>query len=106
AFITHIHDFYLDVGAGFAFMGNQYHLEIDGENFYINLLFYHRRLGCLVVINLKMQAFASEFAGKMNFYLAAINDLVRHAEDQPLVGIILCRGKNKKDSRLAVLQNQ
>ena len=76
-------------------MGSQYHLEVEGDDFYIDLLFYHHRLRCLVAIDLKMEDFKPEFAGKMNFYLSALDDLVRHPEDQPSVGLILCKGKKK-----------
>ncbi|MBX9947758.1 MAG: PDDEXK nuclease domain-containing protein [Candidatus Obscuribacterales bacterium] len=96
ALIDRIREFLLELGAGFAFMGSQYHLEVDGDDFYIDLLFYHHRLRCLVAIDLKMEDFKPEFAGKMNFYLSALDDLVRHPQDQPSVGIILCRGKKRK----------
>ncbi len=95
ALIERIRDFLLELGAGFAFMGSQYHLQVDGDDFYIDLLFYHHRLRCLVAIDLKMEDFKPEFAGKMNFYLSALDDLVRHPQDQPSVGIILCKGKKK-----------
>jgi len=95
ALIDRIREFLLELGAGFAFMGSQYHLEVEGDDFYIDLLFYHHKLRCLVAIDLKMEDFKPEFAGKMNFYLSALDDLVRHPQDQPSVGIILCRGKKR-----------
>jgi predicted nuclease of restriction endonuclease-like (RecB) superfamily len=95
ALVTRITQFLLELGAGFAFMGSQYPLEVAGKDFYLDLLFYHHRLRCLVAIDLKMREFEPEFAGKMNFYLAALDDLVRHPEDQPSIGIILCKSRNK-----------
>jgi len=95
ALINHIRDFLLELGVGFAFVGSQYHLEVGGEDFYIDLLFYHLRLRCYVVIDLKIEEFKPEFSGKMNFYVSAVDDLLRHPDDQPTIGIILCKSKNK-----------
>jgi predicted nuclease of restriction endonuclease-like (RecB) superfamily len=95
ALINHIRDFLLELGVGFAFVGSQYHLEVGGEDFYIDLLFYHLRLRCYVVIDLKIEEFKPEFSGKMNFYVSAVDDLLRHTDDQPTIGIILCKSKNK-----------
>jgi predicted nuclease of restriction endonuclease-like (RecB) superfamily len=94
ALIEHIRDFLLELGVGFAFIGSQYHLEVGGEDFYLDLLFYHIRLRCFVVIELKVREFQPEFSGKMNFYLAAVDDLLRHPDDAPSIGIILCKTKN------------
>jgi len=88
--IQHIRDFLLELGVGFAFVGSQYPLEVGGQEFRLDLLFYHLRLRAYVVIDLKMQDFQPEFGGKMNFYLSAIDDLLRHSDDQPSIGIILC----------------
>jgi predicted nuclease of restriction endonuclease-like (RecB) superfamily len=93
--IEHLQKFLLELGVGFAFVGSQYPLEVEGEDFFIDLLFYHLRLRCFVVIDLKMNQFKPEYAGKMNFYLSAVDDLLRHSDDQPSVGIILCRTKKK-----------
>jgi len=93
--IENIRKFLLELGTGFAFVGSQYHLEIDGEDFYIDLLFYHIRLRCFVIIDLKAGNFKPEYAGKMNFYLAALDDRLRHPTDNPSIGIILCK-TNKK----------
>jgi len=95
ALIEHLRKFLLELGVGFAFVGNQYHLEIDKEDFFIDLLFYHLKLRCFVVIDLKMGKFQPEFAGKMNFYLSAVDDRLKHPDDHPSVGIILCRTKKK-----------
>jgi len=93
--ITRIRDFLLELGVGFAFVGSQVHLEVGGEDFYLDLLFYHLKLRCYVVIELKTGEFKPEYAGKMNFYLSAVDDLLRHPDDKPSIGIILCKSKNK-----------
>jgi predicted nuclease of restriction endonuclease-like (RecB) superfamily len=84
----------LELGKGFAFVGSQYHLEIGDQDFYLDLLFYHLRLRCFVVIDLKIDEFKPEYAGKMNFYLSAVDDLLRHPTDAPTIGLILCQGRN------------
>jgi predicted nuclease of restriction endonuclease-like (RecB) superfamily len=94
ALVTHMENFLLELGAGFAFVGRQYNLEVAGQDFYIDLLFYHLKLRCYVVIELKDGDFKPEYAGKMNFYLSAIDDLVKHPSDQPSIGLILCKSKN------------
>lgn len=93
--IQQVQSLILELGKGFAFVGSQYPLEVGGQDYYLDLLFYHYRLRCFVVIELKVEAFKPEFAGKMNFYLSAIDDLLRHPEDRPSIGIILC--KDRKD---------
>jgi predicted nuclease of restriction endonuclease-like (RecB) superfamily len=93
--IDNIRKFMLELGVGFAFIGSQYHLEVEGEDFYIDLLFYHLQLKCFVVIDLKAQSFKPEFAGKMNFYLAAVDDMLRRPGDNPSIGLILCKAKKK-----------
>ncbi len=92
--LEHLRKFLLELGVGFAFVGSQYPLEVGGEDFRIDLLFYHLKLRCFVVIDLKTRPFRPEYAGKMNFYLSAIDDLLRHPQDQPSIGIILCKSKN------------
>jgi predicted nuclease of restriction endonuclease-like (RecB) superfamily len=91
----HITKFLLELGAGFAFVGRQYHLEISGDDYYIDLLFYHLKLSCYVVIELKVGKFKPEYAGKLNFYLSAVDDLLKGNNDNPSIGIILCRTKDK-----------
>jgi predicted nuclease of restriction endonuclease-like (RecB) superfamily len=93
--LAHIRNFLLELGIGFAFVGSQYHLEVGGEDFYLDLLFYHLRLRCFIVVDLKMREFKPEDAGKMNFYLSAADDLLRHSDDQPSIGLILCKTENK-----------
>lgn len=95
ALLNNIRNFLLELGDGFAFVGNQYRLEIGGDEFFIDLLFYHLHLRCFVVIDLKMRAFLPEFAGKMNFYLSAVDDLLRHENDAPTIGLIICKTQNK-----------
>lgn len=95
ALTEHITKFLLELGAGFAYVGRQYHLEVGGDDFYIDLLFYHLKLRCYVVIELKTGDFKPEYAGKLNFYLSVVDDLIKHPSDNPSVGIILCKGKNK-----------
>ncbi|NGM49317.1 DUF1016 domain-containing protein [Caulobacter sp. 602-2] len=85
----------LELGKGFAFVGSQYRLEVGDQDFRLDLLFYHLRLRCYVVFELKVEAFKPEFAGKMNFYLSAVDDQLRHADDQPSIGIILCQTRNE-----------
>ncbi|WP_234891129.1 PDDEXK nuclease domain-containing protein [Agrobacterium vitis] len=93
--IEHLRSLILELGKGFAFVGSQYHLEVGGQDYYLDLLFYHLRLRCFVVIELKIEDFKPEFAGKMNFYLSAVDDQLRHTDDQPTIGIILCKGRNE-----------
>jgi len=93
--LQHIQQFLIELGAGFAFVGQQYRLEIGGEDFYIDILFYHLKLRCYIVVELKTTVFKPEFAGKMNFYLSAVDDLLRHPDDRPSIGIILCKAKNQ-----------
>jgi predicted nuclease of restriction endonuclease-like (RecB) superfamily len=86
--------FLLELGQGFAFVGRQLHIEVGESDFYIDLLFYHLKLRCFVVIDLKKGEFKPEYAGKMNFYLAIVDDKIRHALDSPSIGLILCQERN------------
>lgn len=92
--MDHISKFMLELGKGFAFVGKQYHIEIAENDYYIDLLFYHIKLKCYVVIELKNTAFKPEYAGKLNFYLSALDDILKDENDQPTIGILLCRDKN------------
>jgi predicted nuclease of restriction endonuclease-like (RecB) superfamily len=91
--IEHLSKFLVELGTGFAFVGRQVHLDVGGEDFYLDLLFYHLRLRCFVVIDLKRGAFKPEYASKMNFYLNVVDDQKRHPDDQPSIGLILCQDK-------------
>lgn len=93
--IKHIEKFLIELGKGFSFVGRQYHLEIADKDFYLDLLFYHLKLRCFVVIELKKGDFKPEYAGKMNFYCSAVDDLLKHSTDQPTIGLILCQTKEK-----------
>jgi predicted nuclease of restriction endonuclease-like (RecB) superfamily len=92
--IDHIQKFLLELGEGFAFIGRQVHLHVGDEDYYIDLLFYHVKLRCYCVIELKNTKFKPEYAGKLNFYLSAVDDLLRHAEDKPTIGLLLCKTKD------------
>lgn len=87
--------FLIEMGGYFTFAGNQYRLEIDGQEFFIDLLLYHRQLRCLVAIELKIGAFKPEYAGKMQFYLSALNDMAKLPDENPSIGIILCKDKSR-----------
>jgi predicted nuclease of restriction endonuclease-like (RecB) superfamily len=93
--LAHIRKFLLELGSGFAFVGQQVHLVVDGEDFYIDLLFYHLKLRCYVIVDLKATGFKPEYAGKMNFYLSAVDDLLRHPDDKMSLGLILCKTRSK-----------
>jgi len=95
ALIGRIEDFLRAMGGMFAFMGSQYRLEVDGREFFIDLLLFHRRLHCLVAIELKVGEFQPEFVGKMQFYLAALDRQVRQEDENPSIGIILCKEKSR-----------
>ncbi len=92
--VEHIRDFLLELGAGFSFVGTQVHLDIGEQDFYLDMLFYHLKLRCYVVIELKAGPFKPEYAGKLNFYLSAVDDLLKHESDEPTIGILLCKSKN------------
>lgn len=96
ALLAHIQQFLLELGVGFTFVGSNYHMVIGDQDFYLDLLFYHIRLRCFVVIELKAEEFKPEHAGKMTFYLTAIDEQIKHPTDNPTIGIILCRGKGDK----------
>lgn len=92
--LEHVRSFLLEMGTGFAFVGNQYHLEVSGKDYYMDLLFYHLKLRCFVIVELKTGEFMPEYAGKMNFYLSAVDDLLRHPADAPTIGLILCKSRD------------
>jgi hypothetical protein len=92
----------LELGKGFAFLGRQYPLSINEKDYFLDLLFYHARLKCYVAIELKAGGFKPEYIGKLNFYLSAIDDQLRTPEDQPSIGIILCKDKDHLDVEYAL----
>ncbi len=93
ALVAHIERFLLELGEGFAFLGRQYHIQVEDQDFYLDLLFYHIKLRSFLVVELKSGKFKPEYAGKMNFYLSAVDDLLRQHGDNPSIGLILCRSK-------------
>ena len=93
--VAHVERFLMELGVGFAFVGRQVHLRVGEQDFYVDLLFYHLKLRCFVVIELKTVSFAPEFAGKMNFYLTAVDAQMRHPTDGPSLGVILCKGGDR-----------
>ena len=95
ALVQHVTEFLLELGAGFAFVGQQVHLEVGGDDFFIDLLFYHLKLRCYVVIELKAGDFKPEHLGQLGFYLTAVDRQVKAPEDQPTIGLLLCKNKNK-----------
>lgn len=94
ALVKHITQFLLELGAGFAFVGRQVHLEVGGDDFYIDLLFYHLKLRCYVVIELKAEKFKPEHLGQLSFYLTAVDMQVKAEQDNPTIGLLLCKSKN------------
>ncbi len=102
ALIAHITRFLLELGAGFAFVGRQFRLEVGGDEFFIDLLFYHTRIKCYVVIELKATAFKPEHIGQLNFYLSAIDAQVKAEDDKPTIGLLLCKKQNRLVAQYAV----
>jgi len=100
--VKHITEFLLELGIGFAFVGKQYKIEVADKDYLIDLLFYHLKLRCYFVIELKSVAFKPEFAGKLNFYLSAVDDILKTENDNPTIGLILCKEKNKIEAEYAL----
>ena len=100
--IEHIRDFLLELGTGFAFMGSQHPITVDDKEYRMDLLFYHAHLHCYVVIELKTGEFEPEYAGKMNFYIAAVDNMIKREGDQPTIGIILCKSKRRTTAEYAL----
>jgi predicted nuclease of restriction endonuclease-like (RecB) superfamily len=95
ALLKKINAFLSEMGGVFTYVGNQYRLTVDGDDFFIDVLLFHRKLRCLVAIELKIGDFKPEYAGKMQFYLAALDDLVKQPDEAPSIGIILCKSKKR-----------
>ena len=102
ALVTHVRDFLLELGQGFAFVGSQVPLNIGNQEFFIDLLFYHLQLRCFVVIELKANDFKPEHTGQLGFYLAAVDDLMKKESDNPTIGILLCKSKNQNCCRVCL----
>jgi len=94
ALIQHVSQFLLELGSGFAFVGRQFRMEVAGDEFFIDLLFYHTRLKCYVVIELKASAFKPEHTGQLNFYLSAVDEQIKSPDDRPTIGLLLCKSRN------------
>jgi predicted nuclease of restriction endonuclease-like (RecB) superfamily len=105
ALVKHVTDFLLELGAGFAFVGRQVLLDVGGDEFYIDLLFYHLKLRCYVVIELKGGKFKPEHLGQLSFYLAAVDTQIKHPQDAPTIGLLLCKSKNKVVAEYALRNN-
>ncbi|PKO48573.1 MAG: DUF1016 domain-containing protein [Betaproteobacteria bacterium HGW-Betaproteobacteria-4] len=105
ALVKHVTDFLLELGAGFAFVGRQVLLDVAGDEFFIDLLFYHLKLRCYVVIELKGGKFKPEHLGQLSFYLAAVDAQVKHPQDAPTIGLLLCKSKNKVVAEYALRNN-
>src|SRR5262249_35172487 len=95
ALVKHITRFLLELGAGFAFVGRQHRIEVEGDEFFIDLLFYHTRLKCYVVVELKAGAFKPADAGQLNFYLSAVDAQLKAEDDKPTIGLLLCKTKKR-----------
>jgi predicted nuclease of restriction endonuclease-like (RecB) superfamily len=105
ALVKHVTEFLLELGAGFAFVGRQVLLDVGGDEFFIDLLFYHLKLRCYVVIELKGGKFKPEHLGQLSFYLTAVDEQVKHPQDNPTIGLLLCKSKNKVVAEYALRQN-
>lgn len=105
ALVKHVTDFLLELGAGFAFVGKQVLLDVGGDEFFIDLLFYHLKLRCYVVIELKSGKFKPEHLGQLSFYLTAVDAQLKHPQDGPTIGLLLCKSKNKVVAEYALRDN-
>lgn len=97
-----ITDFLLEMGRGFAYIGRQYHITVDDDDYYIDLLMYHLKLHCYVVVELKAVEFKPEFVSKLNFYISAVDDTVKSTEDKPTIGLLLCRSKSNRKAEFSL----
>ena len=97
-----ITDFLLEMGRGFSYIGRQYHISVDGDDYYIDILMYHLKLHCYVVIELKATEFKPEFVSKLNFYISAVDEYIKSNEDKPTIGLLLCRTKSDKKAEFSL----
>jgi hypothetical protein len=95
ALLSRMESFLREMGGSFAFVGSQYRLEVGGQEYFVDILLYHRHLQCLVALELKVGAFKPEYVGKMQFYLAVLDDKVKTDHENPPIGIVLCKSRNK-----------
>lgn len=105
ALVKHVTEFLLELGAGFAFVGRQVLIDVGGDEFFIDLLFYHLKLRCYVVIELKAGKFKPEHLGQLSFYLTAVDAQIKHPQDNPTIGLLLCKNKNKVVAEYALRNN-
>jgi len=105
ALTKHVTEFLLELGAGFAFVGRQVLLDVGGDEFFIDLLFYHLKLRCYVVVELKGGKFKPEHLGQLSFYLTAVDAQIKHTQDGPTIGLLLCKSKNKVVAEYALRDN-
>lgn len=104
--LNKINRFLIEMGGSFTFVGNQFRLDVEGDEFFIDILLYHRRLKCLVAIELKTGKFLPEYVGKMQFYLTALDEKVREKDENPSIGIIICKEKKKTIVEYALRQSK
>ena len=100
--IQHISQFLLELGKGFAYLGRQFQLKVGSKEYRTDLLFYHTKLKCYIIIELKLKEFEPEFIGKLNFYITAVNELIKEESDQPTIGILLCKTKDNFEVEFAL----
>jgi nuclease YhcG-like protein len=105
ALLKQVTQFLLEMGNGFAFLGQQFHMEIGGQDYYLDLLFYHTKLNCHFIIELKIDDFKPEYAGKLNFYLNAADDLLKQEHQNPTIGLLLCKSANKVVAEYSLKDN-
>ncbi|MEI6594599.1 MAG: PDDEXK nuclease domain-containing protein [Bacteroidota bacterium] len=105
ALIKNLQKFIIEIGKGFAYMGNQFRLQVGNKDYYTDLLFYHRDLQCMVLFELKIEEFEPEFLGKLNFYLEALDRDVKRLHENPSIGILLCKGKDTEVVEYAMARN-
>lgn len=105
ALVNNLQKFILEIGKGFTYMGNQYRLQVGNKDYHTDLLFYHRDLQCLVMFELKIQEFMPEFIGKLNFYLEALDRIIKRPHENPSIGVLLCKGKNTEVVEYAMARN-
>ncbi len=105
ALVSRLKDFILELGRGFSFLGEEYRVQVGNHDYYLDLLFFHRELRCLVAVELKIEEFQPEFLGKMNFYLEALDRDVKKKHENPSVGILLCKGKDEEVVEFALARN-
>lgn len=103
--LKQITNFLLEMGKGFAFLGQQYHMEVGGQDYYLDLLFFHTKLNCYFILELKIDDFKPKYAGKLNFYLNAADDILKQENHNPTIGLLLCKNANKVVAEYSLKDN-